>query len=335
MISKIQINIESSKTIRESRRRENISNSEARSNRSNSVKPVGFYKIPGIYGRSFKMNASENSLNYKQAKASSRWRDYKASMHDFIGKLEDHNGFMVVDKPRDANIIGSRWVFVDKFDASGNFIKAKARLTPLGYQQKKGVDYQETFAPVVMMPSSRFLHILALKWGRSVKSFDVENAFQITKLRDEQVYMEIPEGFEEHYGVFDRNKQCLLLQNAINGLKQSGNEFYKKLNSVMRELGFKNLKSDQCVYFKVKYGKMIIVGVHVDDAKFIAETDELENDFIANFNAKLKTSGSGKCEEFLKTRIVQEKDFVSFDQTTKILNYCKEFQIKLLQRISD
>jgi hypothetical protein len=54
-------------------------------------------------------------------------------------------------------------VFTDKYDATGKFMKAKARLTPLGYQQKKGIDYQETFAPVVMGPSSRFLHILALK----------------------------------------------------------------------------------------------------------------------------------------------------------------------------
>ncbi len=54
-------------------------------------------------------------------------------------------------------------MFTDKYDATGKFMKAKARLTPLGYQQKKGIDYQETFAPVVMGPSSRFLHILALK----------------------------------------------------------------------------------------------------------------------------------------------------------------------------
>jgi hypothetical protein len=33
--------------------------------------------------------------------------------------------------PMNANIIGSRWVFTDKFDASGNFVKAKARLTPV------------------------------------------------------------------------------------------------------------------------------------------------------------------------------------------------------------
>jgi hypothetical protein len=156
-------------------------------------------------------------------------------------------------------------------------------LTPFGYQQKKGIDYKETFAPVVMSTSSRLIHVLGLKWGRTVKSFDVENAFQLTKLNDERVFMEIPDGFEYYYDGFDRKSQCLELHNAINGLKQSGNEFYKRLSSVMKDIGFMSLKSDPCVFFKRKNGNMIIVGVHVDDAKFVSQCDELENEFISKF----------------------------------------------------
>jgi hypothetical protein len=122
------------------------------------------------------MNGKEKSLNYFEVKKSPKWREYRLSLKN----LEENNGFTIVQKPHDVNFIGSRWVFIDKFDASGNFLKAKARLTPLGYQQKKGIAYKETFAPVVMPTSSRLIHVLGLKWGRTVKSFDVENAFQIT-----------------------------------------------------------------------------------------------------------------------------------------------------------
>jgi hypothetical protein len=52
--------------------------------------------------------------------------------------------------------------------------------------------------------------------------------------------------------------------------------------------------------------------VHVDDAKFIAENDVLENEFVSEFTSQLKTSDSGICNEFLKT-ICQEEDYVSFD----------------------
>jgi hypothetical protein len=250
-------------------------------------------------------------------------------MFDFIKKLEENNAFSIIPKPNDINIIGSRWVFSDKYDASGNYVKAKARLTPLGYQQKKGIDYQQTFAPVVMSPSSRFLHVLGLKWGRVVKSFDVENAFQITKLNDEKVYMQIPQGFDEYYDGLDSKNQCIILHNAINGLKQSGNEFYKKLHIVMKDLGFKCLKTDSCVYVKGDHrkGEMILVGIHVDDAKFVAQNDRVEKEFVEKFNSRLKISDSGICEEFLKTRIVQQNDIITFDQTVKIEKYCKEFQV--------
>ena len=92
--------------------------------------------------------------------------------------------------------------------------------------------------------------------------------------------------------------------------------------------GFKyRLDAISCVYVKVKNKQMIIVCVHVDDAKFIAENDELEKEFVSDFTSQLKTSNSGICVEFLKTRIVQEKDYVSFDQIAKIKKYCEEFQV--------
>jgi hypothetical protein len=58
-----------------------------------------------------------------------------------------------------------------------------------------------------------------LKWGRKVKSFDVENAFQITKLDDEKVFMEIPQGFEDYIEGFDRKTQCLELHNRFSSSK--------------------------------------------------------------------------------------------------------------------
>jgi hypothetical protein len=78
------------------------------------------------FGWFMKMNGSEKALNYHQAKISSKWRKYREAMIDFIQKLDENNGFTIVPKPDNANIIGSRWVFVDKYDASGRFVKAKA-----------------------------------------------------------------------------------------------------------------------------------------------------------------------------------------------------------------
>lgn len=88
------------------------------------------------------------------------------------------------------------------------------------------------------------------------------------------VLMEIPQGFEEFTENFDRKTQCLALNNAVNGLKQSGNEFYKNISKVMQEIGFNRSNSDPCVFYKRKRGKLIVVGVHVDDGKFVGETEK-------------------------------------------------------------
>ncbi len=95
--------------------------------------------------------------------------------------------------------------------------------------------------------------------GRQVKSFDVEKCISNHEIEHETVFMEIPEGFRSKDSMFII---CIM---RLMVLKQSGNEFYKRLSSVMKEIGFKNLKSDPCVYFKRENGKMLIVGVHVDD----------------------------------------------------------------------
>jgi hypothetical protein len=64
-------------------------------------------------------------------------KNYKSKQWKYFTRIL--NGCSVVDIPANANIIGSRWVFTDKFDASGIFVKAKARLAPLGYQQKNAL----------------------------------------------------------------------------------------------------------------------------------------------------------------------------------------------------
>jgi hypothetical protein len=55
---------------------------------------------------------------------------------------------VLVDKPHNANMVSCKWVFKLKKDANGND-RYKARLIARGFSQKKGIDYDETFAPVV------------------------------------------------------------------------------------------------------------------------------------------------------------------------------------------
>jgi len=54
----------------------------------------------------------------------------------------------VVPRPEDRSSVGLRWIYKIKYVAEDNVEKYKARFVAKGYAQKKGIDYEETFAPV-------------------------------------------------------------------------------------------------------------------------------------------------------------------------------------------
>jgi hypothetical protein len=66
-----------------------------------------------------------------------------------------------VDAPKGANIVSCKWVFKIKRLPNGQIDRYKARLVVRGFSQRYGVDYEETFAPIVRMESLRILLAIA------------------------------------------------------------------------------------------------------------------------------------------------------------------------------
>lgn len=100
-----------------------------------------------------------------------------------------HDTFTLVPLPADRRSLGSRWVFTEK---SGGV--KKARLVAQGHTQKVGIDYTETFAPVVRYESVRVLLSMAASFNLVVHQMDVDTAFLNSKL-DQPVYVRQPPGF--------------------------------------------------------------------------------------------------------------------------------------------
>ena len=119
----------------------------------------------------------------------------------------------------------------------------RARLVACGYSQIPGIDFNESFAPVINGVSFRIMLIAKLIWNLKACIVDVETAFLHGELQEE-IYMNIPEGMNS-----DSNN-CLLLTKTIYGLVQSAREFYKILISVLKSIGFKENKSDPCLLSK-------------------------------------------------------------------------------------
>jgi len=100
----------------------------------------------------------------------------------------------LVPKPKDRTIIGTKWVFRNKLDEQGTVTRNKARLVVQGYNQKEGIDYEETFASVAKIEAIRILIAFAAYMEFKLYQVDVKSTFLNGYLKE--VYVMQPPGFE-------------------------------------------------------------------------------------------------------------------------------------------
>ncbi|GJU70086.1 retrovirus-related pol polyprotein from transposon TNT 1-94 [Tanacetum coccineum] len=120
------------------------------------------------------------------------------------------------------------------FWQDGAIKRYKARLVAKGFNQKEGIDYTETFAPVAKMVTVRTLLNTAVQNGWTIKQMDVNNAFLHGDLH-EDVYMQIPQGYTHNLPpniVYKFTK-------SLYGLKQANRQWFKKLTTFLLSIGFK------------------------------------------------------------------------------------------------
>ena len=109
-----------------------------------------------------------------EALTDSRWRD---AMSSKLTALMRHNTWQLVPPPNDCNIVGCKWVFQIKRHDDGSVDRFKARLVAKGFNQRPGIDYKETFSPVVKLITIRTVLTLVIMQGWSLRQLDVNNAF--------------------------------------------------------------------------------------------------------------------------------------------------------------
>lgn len=129
--------------------------------------------------------------------------------------------------------MGCKWIFTVKYNEDGSVNRFKARLVAKGFTQSYGIDYEETFAPVAKLNTVRVLLSLAANLDWPLHQLDVKNAFLNGDLAEE-VYMEIPPGFETQT---TRNKVCKL-RRSLYGLKQSPRAWFERFTKVVKKHGY-------------------------------------------------------------------------------------------------
>jgi hypothetical protein len=192
------------------------------------------------------------------AMESDEWPKWEEAIDSELSSLEANGTWTVVDLPEGCHTISAKWVFKTKRDQHGNVSKHKARLVGRGFTQIQGIDYNETYSPVVTMPSLRAVLCYGLKNHFRIRQIDFVAAYLNGDL-EETIYMVLPPGYEQHYA--QSANSCCKLNKAIYGLKQSGRQWYAKLDTSLTSMGFTKLDADIAVYRR----ESVAIAVYVDD----------------------------------------------------------------------
>ncbi|XP_070035895.1 uncharacterized mitochondrial protein AtMg00820-like [Nicotiana tomentosiformis] len=99
-----------------------------------------------------------------------------SAMKEELDQFERNKVWELVPKPQNSSVVGTKWVFRNKLNESGQVIRNKARLVAQGYSQHKGIDYDETFAPVARLESIRILLAFTAHKGFKLFQMDVKSA---------------------------------------------------------------------------------------------------------------------------------------------------------------
>ena len=140
---------------------------------------------------------SDDPLTINEALQSPDRVEWQAAMAKELESLEANKTWTLVPLPMGRSPISCKWVLKKKLNPDGTVARYKARLVARGFSQVEGLDYSETFSPVLRMASFQLLMALATILDLEVHHLDVQTAFLHGDL-PEEIYMSQPPGFESH-----------------------------------------------------------------------------------------------------------------------------------------
>ena len=260
---------------------------------------------PDWYGHNHGMIASDEQdpSTVEEALSTpdkSKWID---AMEREMESLHSNEVWELMEPLPNRKIVGSKWIFKQKIDADGTVKHYKARLVAQGYSQRFGLDYKETFSPVVRFESVRSVIALGEHYKLQLHQMDVSTAFLYGEL-SEEVFMKQPEGFtkpsEEHLVCY--------LKRSIYGLKQSPRCWNHALDQRLKEMGFKQTISDPCLYVSIdSEGEIFVIAVYVDDIILGGRSETKMKTVKKDLSQQFKMKDLGQLHHFLGVTISQNQ----------------------------
>jgi hypothetical protein len=247
------------------------------------------------------INAQPEPRTYREAMTRSDTDKWSAACGEEINALIKNNTYELVDRKQGMHVIPNKWVLKHKLLPDLSY-KYKARLVAKGFNQKEGIDYEETFSPVVRFDSLRCLLALAAHYDWEIHHMDVKTAY-LNGILDKEIYMEQPEGFV----VVGKENMVCRLKKGLYGLKQAGRAWHETIDPALRQLGLTPLNSDSCVYLHRQRENHLILSLYVDDLFLFSNSTTLLNKYKQHLQSLFRMEDLGEAKLMLGIEITRDR----------------------------
>ena len=261
--------------------------------------------------------------NHLDALADPHWRS--AMDVEYQALLKNQTWHLVPRPPR-CNLIDCKWVFKLKYRADGSIDRHKARLVAKGFKQRHGIDYTETFSPVIKHTTIRLVISLAVSRGWVLRQLDVQNAF-LHGILEEDVYMKQPPGYVDP----QLPQHVCKLDKSLYGLKQSPRAWFSRLSAKLQELGFHPSLADTSLFIYHQGGVCMYMLIYVDDIIITGSSPKALTSLVHSLHEAFALKDLGDLHYFLGIEVQRQGESILLKQakyTADLLRkagmtYCK------------
>jgi hypothetical protein len=233
---------------------------------------------------------------------------------EFQALLDNHT-WTLCSRPLHLNIIKNKWVYKLKQNTDGTIDRYKARLVAKGFQQRDGIDYNETFSLVIKPATIRLILALALNFNWPLKQLDVSNAF-LHGVLTEEVFMEQPQGFVH----LDFPNHVCKLAKSLYGLKQAPRAWFQRLSEALLDRGFVGSKVDTSLFLFHGSTVHIFLLVYVDNIIVTGNNFPAINTLISSLQAEFKLKDLGNLSYFLGIHVHHDTQHLHLNQSKYIVD---------------